>query len=134
MNEMTKCPEKIALLHNKFLANKIARETQSRFIKGWEGTFLGAKTFSYLTTHKEFSLKEILRLFTGREQMPVLMMQVIYGVEQLHSLGLVHRTLRPDVIFQSKDPHRPFFIGALNIRLKSPIIRLIKNPRHTIQD
>ena len=29
----------------------------------------------------------------------------------MHSLGLVHRNLSPDVIFQSFDEKRPFFIG-----------------------
>jgi serine/threonine protein kinase len=55
----------------------------------------------------------VLRLFSRREEMPHFMMQVVLAVEQLHSLGLVHRALRPDVIFQSKDPFRPVFIGGL---------------------
>jgi len=42
MNDMAKYPDNIALLHNRFLVNKIARETQSRFIESWEGTFHGA--------------------------------------------------------------------------------------------
>lgn len=53
----------------------------------------------YQATHREYSLKEVLRLFYRREEMPHYMMQVFLAVEQLHSLGLIHRTLRPDVIF-----------------------------------
>jgi hypothetical protein len=99
-DEMAKSPDKILLLFNRLLVNKIARDTQSRFIESWEGTFHGAQMMYYLTTHREYSLKEVLRLFSRREEVPHYMMQVILAVEQLHALSLVHRALRTDVIFQ----------------------------------
>jgi hypothetical protein len=86
-NEMAKYPHKLLLLNNRFLVNKIARENQCRFIESLEGTFHGAQTMHYLTTHREYSLKEVLRLFSHREEMPHYMMQVVLAVEQLHSLG-----------------------------------------------
>ena len=35
--DMARSPDKILLLFNRFLVNKIARETQSMFIESWEG-------------------------------------------------------------------------------------------------
>ena len=46
------------------------------------------------------------------------MMQMINAVEQLHSIGFVHCSLRSDVIFQSKDPYSPFFVDGLEYTTK----------------
>ena len=67
---MARNPEKLMLLYNSFLVNKIARETNSRYIESWEGTYHGAQTMYYMTTHREYSLKEVLRHFSGRDEMP----------------------------------------------------------------
>lgn len=61
--------------------------------------------------------------------MPAYLLGVIKAVEHLHSHGVVHRTLQPEVIFQSCDPRRPLFIGGhelttqisnMNLNLKLP--------------
>ena len=44
--------------------------------------------------------------------MPDFFFNLITAVEHLHSLGLVPRNLRPEVIFQSGDPRRPMFISG----------------------
>ena len=40
------------------------------------------------------------------------MLTIMVAVEHLHTLGFVHRALKPDVIFQSNDPRRPVFLAG----------------------
>ena len=129
--EMASCPEKMLLLHQRFLINKIARERNLKLIESWEGTLHGAQCMFYITTHQVYSLKEVLRLFSIRKEMPHFMFQDVFAVEQLPFLGLVTRALRPDVIFQSNDPHRLFFIAGLEhiTQIASTII----NKKHSLQ-
>jgi len=67
----------------------------------------------YLTTQRDQSLKYLLKHFGAREEMENMIFNVILAVEHMHSLGLVHRALKPDVIFQSDDQRRPLFIASL---------------------
>ena len=38
--------------------------------------------------------------------------QLIFGVDHLHSMGFVHRNLRPENVFLSGDPQRPLIIAG----------------------
>ena len=66
----------------------------------------------YFTTQRDQSLKHLLKHYGTQKEMGSMIFNVIRAVEHLHSLGLVHRALKPDVIFQSDDQRRPLFIAS----------------------
>ena len=64
LREIAKDQERLHLLHNCWLVHKIARAIESPFLESWEGTFHGSQKLWYLTTHREWSLKHSLRMYS----------------------------------------------------------------------
>ena len=50
-------------------------------------------------------------MFRRDENITTQITQIFDAVEHMHNLGFVHRNLSPQVIFQSEDPDRLFFIA-----------------------
>ena len=63
---MAKDPEALQRFQNSFLVHKIARECKSPWLESFEGTFHASQTMWYLTTHRDISMKHILKHF-GRD-------------------------------------------------------------------
>jgi serine/threonine protein kinase len=69
-------------------------------------------SFHYLSSNRDMSFKDLLKFHSHEEVIANQMEHLIIAVSHMHELGLVHRNLRPDVVFQSNDPLRPFFIAG----------------------
>jgi hypothetical protein len=54
---------------------------------------------------------KIIEMFQKDDNITLQIQQIFDAIEHMHNLGFVHRNLSPDVIFQSFDEKRPFFIG-----------------------
>jgi serine/threonine protein kinase len=57
------------------------------------------------------SFEKIIEMFRRDDNITTQILQILDAVEHMHNLGFVHRNLSPNVIFQSHDPDRAFFIG-----------------------
>ena len=57
-------------------------------------------------------MKEMMTNFAKEEGLAQHILRLAIAVENLQKLGFVHRNLRPEVVFQSKDPHRPLILAG----------------------
>ena len=58
------------------------------------------------------SFKDLLKNYRQDEVIANQIERLIFAVSHMHELGLVHRNLSPDVVFQSNEGDRPFFIAG----------------------
>ena len=78
----------------------------------WEGALHSTAKLYYFTTSRQTSLKNIIEFHRQDEETAKFLQDLMFGVDHLHSLGFVHRNLRPENVFAMYDPDRPLIISG----------------------
>lgn len=112
LREMATDPDGSLRFFNSYLVNSLSRAEQSPYLDCFEGTYLASYSFYYLSSNRDMSFKDLLYHHRHKEVIVNQMERLILAVSHMHELGLVHRNLCPEVVFQSNEEKRPFFIAG----------------------